>query len=190
MGGEMGAYGEGAAGNAPLETIPGGPTGSGWVIEIRGYHYHNYEDASIGSQRAQYVRNTLIESLRNAKVALPRVDADGKELVSLKELGVGYPALINPGTAEKEVVDLKPTDSAPRGEDLRGSPSRPSRHDSASPDDSERNQVELLRFDFTIHFCWQPITPTERHEKEQQAEQSQPDGEQPPEVPPAAAPPI
>ena len=190
MGGEMRAPGEGGTGDAPLQPVPGGPTGPGWVIEIRGYHYHNYEDASIGSQRAQYVRNTLIESLRNAKVALPRVDADGKELVSLKELGVGYPALINPGTAEKVVVDLNPTDSAPSGEDLRGSPSRSPRREVASPDDSERNQVELLRFDFTVHFCWQPITPSERHEQAQQAESSQPDDEQTLDVQPAAAPSI
>ena len=51
---------------------PAGPTGPGWIVQITGYHYHN---ADRDNQGAQYVRNTLIQQLREGKLELPAAQA-------------------------------------------------------------------------------------------------------------------
>ena len=175
-GGAGGAGGMGAGGQV-LPPVPGGPTGPGWVIQLSGYHYHNFAEDAQRVQGAQYVRDTLIEKLRTGRIALPRVDADGKELVTMAELGVGFPALLNPGRAYDVVVDLSPAggeDSRDERGRMRPGGGRPGQ---ANDDDAEQNKVELLRYDFTVHFCWKPVTPSERHRRRLEAEQQAADGE-------------
>ena len=78
---------EGAAATAPPAEDPG-PTGPGWVIQLRGHHFHNKRSEGVG-----YVRDTLIKNLRETKIKL--VDKDGKpEELTLKELGIGYPTVV------------------------------------------------------------------------------------------------
>ncbi|MDY0167954.1 MAG: pilus assembly protein PilM [Thermoguttaceae bacterium] len=192
MPGEMGGEGMGGAGAAVLPTVAGGPEGEGFVIQLTGYHYHNYREARR-DQGAQYVRDTLIERLRNHEFELPKVDEEGHEFVSMKELGIGFPVLINPGKVEEEVVNLTPNLAAGR-ELQRG---RGMAGEGAAGSDLERNTVKLLRFDFVVHFAWKPLTPTEREQKrleeEQQKEQEQqaPSEEQEPDAPiGGAAPPV
>ncbi len=73
-----------------------GPKGAGYVIQLTGYHYHNRPTAG-DIQGAQYVRETLLRNLECQRVILPKVEEPGTEWVSMKELGIGYPVLINPG---------------------------------------------------------------------------------------------
>ena len=48
-----------------------GPKGPGWIVKLEGCHYHNDMQNAGSNFGAQYVRNTLIENLLNAKVKLP-----------------------------------------------------------------------------------------------------------------------
>jgi type IV pilus assembly protein PilM len=192
-------YGEemgGGASGGVLPPVEGGPTGPGWVIQLTGYHYHNFTEAQR-VQGAQYVRDTLIEKLRNGRIALPRVDADGKELVSMAELGVSFPALLNPGTAQKVIVDLNPAGGEVPSDGRGMMRPRPGRPGQQNGDDGEDNTVELQRFDFTVHFCWKPVTPSERHQRRLEAEQraaaeaqagGQPPMQPAPNVPPSGPP--
>lgn len=70
-------------------------SGGIWLVQLRGYHLHNSQKAGV-NQGAEYVRNTLIQRLRDGKTLIPN---GGPELewVPNKELAIKYPALINPG---------------------------------------------------------------------------------------------
>jgi type IV pilus assembly protein PilM len=90
---------------APVEG--GGPTGPGWVVRLTGYHYHNHKRPSEivprGTpylQGAQFVDQTLIENLKGngEKLILPKGDEQGQlEAVSVTDLDIGYPVLVDPG---------------------------------------------------------------------------------------------
>ncbi len=152
------------------DTGPAGPTGPGYVIRIQGYHDHNKATAGR-NQGAEYVRNTLVANLESEKVILPKVDQDGVEAVSTKELGISYPVLVDPQkvypitvtnpNAQKDVVA--------RGEARVGLGAGAA----AVAKDDEGDVVKLRRFDFVVHFAWQPKTPSERHkEAEEQQEET------------------
>jgi hypothetical protein len=128
----------------PAEAIPDpGPTGPGWVIELRGHHFHN-ED--LIDRTAKFVRDTLIENLRNKKVTIVNPD-DGKPMeISMKELGIGYPVIL---TEQSNYFDTEVADS-------NGTP------------------IRVRRWDFEVQFAWQPTTHTQRLEKKQATEQQQP----------------
>ncbi|HEY2894312.1 MAG TPA: type IV pilus assembly protein PilM [Pirellulales bacterium] len=75
-----------AAATPPPEDT--GPKGPGWVIQLRGEHYHNKQ-----SEGGAYVRDTLVKNLREKEIVLP--GKDGKpEKMPLKELGIGYPVIV------------------------------------------------------------------------------------------------
>ena len=73
---------------------------------MTGYHYHN-RDTAGPNQGAEFLRNTLVDRLQNGSVWLPLEERDDLvEPVSMKELGIGYPVVIDPGRVEDvEVPD-------------------------------------------------------------------------------------
>ncbi len=80
-----------------------GPQGKGWMIRLTGYHYHNADQRNQG---AEFVRNTLIENLRTKKIKLPNPETHVLREVSMSDLGISYPVLVNPlGVEDEEVVD-------------------------------------------------------------------------------------
>ena len=110
----------------------------------------------------------MIKQLRNHELILPKLNEDERELVTMKELGIGFPVLINPGRIEKEVVNLNPNLGGAT-EPRRGAP--PGGLGAEGADLAERNSVTLLRFDFKVQFAWKPMTPTEREQKKREEEQ-------------------
>lgn len=192
-----GAPAAGDSAEPAAATTGGGPVGGGWVCVLTGYHYHNRRTAvtSPGAQfvqGAQYVRDTLIKNLEQGKVLLPRGDEGGEELVSMKELGIGYPILPNPGQIVDDFIPnpkAKPASQLggpgsdammteeydPGGSGFGSSPGGmrnpyAARGSAGGEADGEEAMIHLRRFDFQVEFCWQHKLPTERHE-EQQAEQ-------------------
>jgi type IV pilus assembly protein PilM len=124
-----------------------GPKGPGWIVKLEGCHYHNESGDNSG---AQYVRNTLIENLQNAKVMLPtgEKDPNGKDVmddVSMQELGITYPILVNPKKLEDEEIENPNAGADSGGRRADGS-----------------GKIKLQRFDFNVQFCWQPKSPSER----------------------------
>ena len=70
------------------------PTGPGWVIEIKGYHYYNGTEKK-GREGSAHVNNYLIEFLENGTVNLPGEKPGEQREVSMYDLGVRRPILIN-----------------------------------------------------------------------------------------------
>lgn len=189
-------YGMGAGavlGDPPAPGQPptgiSGPTGPGYVIRLRGYHYHN-SDVAGPNQGAQYVRNTLIRNLEEGQFWI-----NGK-WVTAKELGIGFPMLINPGRIQEvRVADpyyrppAAPTAVSGSATAGPGSPTVPGSTLMPSgvgvpgavgsgvpgaPGDTIAGFITLRRFDFTIQFAWQPKTESEREEaRKQSAEAAQ-----------------
>jgi len=75
-----------------------------WLVTLQGYHYHNNRDAFGDNIGAQYVRNTLLNKLRTGEVILPIGTGEEKERVTMKELGVSHPVLINPLQIYEEYI--------------------------------------------------------------------------------------
>ncbi len=159
------------------QTEQDGPTGPGWIVRVYGHHFHNNDRDNQG---AQYVRNTLIDNIKTLKVELPRGDKNGLETVSLEELGVTYPVLVNPlKIYPVEIVNPNAEPEAGYGGGQAGMEpgmgrrprmpglGRPSPALNRQPGASTGNTVSLLRFDFNVQFCWQPKLPSQRHEEKE-----------------------
>ena len=81
-----------------------GPSGPGWVVRLTGDHFHNYppQEAKGRLSGLEYVQQTLIKNLQDNKIELPVFMAtpggtEGqKEQVTMKELGIQFPVLVEP----------------------------------------------------------------------------------------------
>jgi len=134
VGGDAAAGGAAPA-SGEAATPEAGPTGPGWVIQLRGYHYHN-ED--FINRTAAFVRQTLVENLRNQRIKL--AGPDGKlEEIPIKELGIGYPVILT------DRADYDPTTIT----------------------EQDGTEVPVKRWDFTLQFAWSPTPLSKRLEAKQ-----------------------
>ncbi|QDT68165.1 Competence protein A [Planctomycetes bacterium MalM25] len=161
-----------------------GPTGPGWVIQLRGYHFHN---ARGGSEGRQFVRETLIENLINGSVPLPDGapdpdDPEGKPSmleVTFKELGISHPVVITKNRVEKVTYDPNAGEvdetggGGMRGGGLRAptrrpKPKRPGLGRPGAEDEPEvPENWELRRYDFIVQFAWSPTMRVVREQNRQ-----------------------
>ena len=136
------------AGGAEVEDS--GPSGAGWVVQISGYHYHNFDVASRTDWGATFVRDTLLKNLHNLQINLPNADRTGMESVSAEEFTIAYPVLLDPQKVYTQ------TENNPYAKpDMGGESGTGGTNGSA-------DELRLRRFDFQVQFCWIPKTPTER----------------------------
>ena len=147
--------------------IPG-PVGPGWVIELKGIHYHNSSD-SVRSDTAgpNYVRKTLLKNLREAKVWLPEDPSDPANPsltgFSLKELGIGFAIIADQKT---ELRNRIPNPNAKRpatSSSLDTFGTIPST--TAATEEPEKEISEFFdapKFSFRVQFCWQEKRLSER----------------------------
>ncbi len=147
-----------------------GPSGPGWVIEMVGYHFHN---ADISNEGKQFIQNTFIKNLEEGTVTLP--DGPGGEPVEvpIADLGIHHPVVMTANpiqtvTALPNSSDPKDAKKLKRGTSrtLARKTSKSKRN--ASPEIELPETWELRRYEFTIQFCWQPKTRTERLKKEEE----------------------
>lgn len=78
---------------APAAGTPGkiaGPTGPGWVIELKGYHYFNENPETWGGT---HVRNTFLKNLREQVVELPSGPGGALEKFTMEEMGIEFGVL-------------------------------------------------------------------------------------------------
>ncbi|GIW93927.1 MAG: pilus assembly protein PilM [Pirellulaceae bacterium] len=88
-----------------------GPTGEGWVLRFSGYHFYN-EDAEKGGSAHLY--NTIIKFLEQGTVVLPNPKAGGQLVqFSVKELGIGYPVLVQESPIQKDFRIPNPNYTGP-----------------------------------------------------------------------------
>ncbi|MEN6492655.1 MAG: type IV pilus assembly protein PilM [Thermoguttaceae bacterium] len=160
--------------NAPA---PGqeGPSGTGWIIQLTGYHDHNGDKAGA-NYGAQYLRNTLLTNLFHGKVFLPTGESGKGEWVTNKELGLTCPVLLDPGRVQ--AVRIKDPDAEARamsgaasgmpGQNGMGMGSGPSMG-AGMGNDPNANMITVHRFNFVVQICWQPTPPSERHKRKEAA---------------------
>ncbi len=138
------------------QSEPEAPTGEGWVVQLVGHHFHN-EDYHAPFEGRTYLRTTLIESLlgERGKIVTVTAGPEAGEKVLPKEIGIGFPAIIESSPIEDYWLSTA-VDSV--GDDGMGmGPSRgPMR--GASGELLEEG-LELKKYDFIIQFVWQPKTP-------------------------------
>ncbi len=134
-----------------------GPTGEGWVIQLTGYHYHNRDP---NNEAGRFVNNTLIQNLLEGSVELPDGENDTLVQVSLADLGISHPWLVEGSNIEEEILDPDADRSnAGRPPSLEGRPGPSAR---AKP--KEPIGLKLKRYDFVVQFCWRPILKSHRVE--------------------------
>lgn len=126
-----------------------GPTGGGWVIELKGFHYYNEERDNRG---ATFVRRTFLKELLDGSVELPPNPRTGvSQTVPIRSLGIGYPVLI-------DVKEIGVPAVVPNPEE-----ERLAREAEANRLPFTKSEpVMAKKFDFTIQFCWQEKPPKER----------------------------
>jgi len=138
------------------ENEPESPSGAGWVIQIVGHHFHN-EDYHAPFEGRTYLRTTLIESLLGERGEIVTVSAGpmAGEKVLPKEIGIGFPAIIESNPIEDYWVS---TAGDSIGDDGMGmGPSRsPTR---GFGGELLEDGIELKKYQFVIQFVWKPKTP-------------------------------
>ncbi len=173
-----------------------GPTGTGWIIEISGYHFHNSNpndpnnNISRDNEAAQFVRKTFLKKLEEGSVMLP--DSEGQIVpVTMDDLGIQYPILISrnlprtvsyfpeaetveEATAQINAWESAQTDATSGAGGGFGRPGfgagRPGVTTAADEVPTEPPvEWKLRRYDFTIQFLWQPKPRGERENPESAA---------------------
>lgn len=89
-----------------------GPTGEGWVVTLKGYHFHNDPQTQVGDEGGAYVRRTLMDNLLRKTVKLPIGDGQVEEF-TMKQMGISYPFLQSDRTPDEATVpnpDYEPVD--------------------------------------------------------------------------------
>jgi type IV pilus assembly protein PilM len=145
------------------EDASGAPAGPGWVVTLNGHHFHNSleQDPHVA---AQYVRENLIENLKNREIELPDPEKQGElAKVSAKILGIDCPVLVDPkGTYDAYIEDPNAAVAADISLGL-GSPkpaAKPGLAGAPGPGDAAAKPATAAEpktkkcFNFVVEFCW------------------------------------
>lgn len=170
-----------------------GPTGPGWVIELKGYHYYNDDPETWAGT---HVRDTLLKNLREQKIQLPTGPGRPPEEFTMKELGIDYVILAvetlidknhripnpyyEPPTRTPGVgPGMVPTLGGGLGGGLGGlavpPPTVPATgaagQDATAPANPQDNPPFFAapKYTFVVQFCWQERLLNERMRAREQA---------------------
>jgi type IV pilus assembly protein PilM len=134
-----------------------GPKGPGWVVEMRGYHYHN-EARHKPTEGAQFVRSTIVKNLlgKGAKVRVTAGPLAGEE-VDVTALGIGFPVIVS----SSPIRTIRIAGSKAGGGSIGPSAVEPGAVGPGSPAAIPEEVPDLLlkRYDFVLQFGWQPKIP-------------------------------
>jgi type IV pilus assembly protein PilM len=171
-------------------TIPG-PTGPGWVVEMKGYHYFKNDRKSLRVGGANHVRNNFLRLLEEGTVELPVENGARTEKFTMKEMGIQFPILASDEGEPVEVTvpnpDVQPTEGDMQGGVESGAdgtesysqmtpsfgprsgpgvtgPANPAANGAKEKTEEEQAPpfFKVRRYGFTIQFCWQEKRLSER----------------------------
>ena len=183
-----------------LAQIPA-PTGAGRIVQLNCYHYHNPDDINEPNRGPEYVRRVFLPRIKHGSIELPvslerqRKEGAKSEVWTLKEFGIGYPVMVNPGFIDDNYRLLDPeaaleeyrkiressiknktgSTTAPTGRSGRtmgggmggGGGAMPGLNQIA--DNLSQNGVDkvlnLRRFDFVVQFVWIETPPSLRESR-------------------------
>jgi type IV pilus assembly protein PilM len=147
---------EGAAAPAAI-----GPTGSGWIIQLTGHHFHNDLSLDSNNSGVKYIKRTLLSRLDNKPIKVDGKDKAGNaKFIKPKDFILEYPVLYYASPIHDNVEVLNPysTDVNPNKTGMAFTPKV-----GAVP--AKGAVVEKLigrRTDFVVQFVWKPLTDSER----------------------------
>ncbi len=96
-----------------LELIPP-PTGAGKIVQLSCYHYHNSVELDNANRGPEYVRRVFLPRIKHGSIELPislerqRKEGMKTETWTLKEFGLNYPVMIEPGPIDDNYRLLDP----------------------------------------------------------------------------------
>jgi len=148
------ASNEEAAAAETKDTVVG-PTGPGWVIELRGHHFHN-EPRHKPLEGAQFLRSTLVKNLMSGdvKVTVSAGPLAG-EKVSVSDLGIGFPIIVESSRIKSVRIPVANL-SEGSGRTAGGGPLRQGADPTLPQEPQEPQELTLKRYDFVLQLCWQP----------------------------------
>lgn len=167
-------------GSGSIDAPIGGPEGSGWVIQLSCYHYHN-ESGRIGFEGSDHVRRIMTTAFRNSKVRLPiGADENGNPIFdefSMDEVGIGYPLLLNDNRPVEVEIPNPDFDEAKYTLALQNQANAATPSRTMTPEDlvdEDGNPVEpptliVRRLDFIYQFVWQENTISQRLQAREEA---------------------
>ncbi len=136
----------------------------GWVIQIKGFHFHNKD---IVNRNSQYLVNTFMNVLENGSVELPSGPGQPPTSFTMKELGIYCPLI----AVDRSEVTI-------RVPDLDYDPSKPDRQVPSSRTEGGWNNrrdnqptvplVNTTAYEFTVQFIWLETRASERLEARKQ----------------------
>jgi type IV pilus assembly protein PilM len=142
------ATAKGAAEKSVLESKPG------WVIEIRGHHFHNSEQQvmELNSDFA-YLTKSFLGNLLEGEVEMPTADGGATEKFKFTDFGLYFPTRVADSSPVPAVISYVL-------EQNRNSAPGASETDDQTGDGTLTFNVK--RYDFTIQMAWIPRSPEER----------------------------
>lgn len=154
---------DGSAVPADSTAAPAGPAGPGWVIQLKGYHFHNtngkvrFNGIDDEGEGKEFIENTFFKNLEEGSIKLP--DGPNGEMVQVPytKLGISAPVVIT----ENPIVDVTYLPDAAGGEGGRAAMAPLPAAGGRGGESTEpvAKEWKLRRYDFTIQFYW---TPTPR----------------------------
>lgn len=160
----------------------------GWVIEIKGHHFHNSEKMASSLQSGKaYVIRTLIKNLIEKKdVKLPVSDPNDDGLFSYADIGITFPTITVTSEQKAKVITFDP--ASVEDESAGGAPAGarggitgadggglgmglPAGPGGASPDggrnlsqneaEAENLDFPVVEYNFVVQIAWTPRSETE-----------------------------
>ncbi len=148
------------------------PSGPAWVIQLKGYHFHNTfpgkpELVSTDDEGKEFIEKTFFESLRNGSVKLPDGPNNALVDVPIQKLGIRFPVVITENPIIKvnylpESIDDGSGNQRMGGMDMIG---RRGAVDSGETLPAGPKVWPLRCYYFTIQFLWTQTPRTARQEQ-------------------------
>ncbi|QDS92598.1 Competence protein A [Roseimaritima multifibrata] len=162
-----------------------GPAETGWVIEVKGYHYYNSTKRK-GFEASNHLRRTLLNNFLTKSVQLP--DENGEmHTFTMEEMGISYPILVSDNKPTETMIPNPDYEPPPPGTLGMGdgmgmeggmgmgmgmgmAPGMPA-VDSDDPNAPkfEPRSLKVVRQDFTFQFVWKPLSFSERLQMQKEA---------------------
>jgi type IV pilus assembly protein PilM len=166
-----------AAGTPQLDEngqpIAGGEGGDltkgGWVIQMRGHHFHNSvpPDIQVDDEATPFVINTFCKGLKEGTVMLPDGEGGKLEEVKISDLGIKYPTVVARTKAQRVEYRAESEEAfAQRAAAAQPAPGAPVQAPGAV--ELVPKSFTLRRYDFIVQFMWQPQPRSARLEKRNQ----------------------
>ena len=147
--------------------------GSGWVIELSGYHFHNLPGTPM--QGSEYVRRTLVRNLMSdEKVVRLPVGGGKHDLFSMAELGISHALIAKDGGVNRLMKIDNPDWAPPQFDDEFEDPNAMDAFGAKTEEKKEEKpevaqHLKPLTHQFKVHFLWRPTRLSERLAQRQAA---------------------